>query len=50
MESCSNGVCSTSNYTYPAGYLWQTDLTGTKKNLSGKTVPIGYKPIFLTKS
>ncbi len=49
-KSCGNGVCSTSNYTYPSGYLWQTDLTGTKKKLSGKTVPIGYKPIFLTKS
>lgn len=49
-QSCSNGVCSTSNYTYPLGYLWQSDIAGTKKKLSGKTVPIGYKPIFLTKS
>jgi hypothetical protein len=47
-QSCSNGVCTTSNYTYPSTYAWQTNLSGTKTALSGKTVPIGYKPIFLT--
>lgn len=47
-KSCSKGVCTTSNYTYPTTYRYQTDLTGTKKSLSGNTVPIGYKPIFLT--
>jgi hypothetical protein len=47
-QSCSNGSCTTSNYTYPSQYAWQTDLYGTKTALSGKTVPIGYKPIFLT--
>ncbi len=47
-QSCSDGVCTTSNYTYPSSYAWQTDLSGTKTALSGKTVPIGYKPIFLT--
>jgi hypothetical protein len=49
-QTCGSGVCSTSTYTYPAGYLWQSDLGGIKKKLSGKTVKIGYKPIFLTKS
>jgi hypothetical protein len=47
-QSCANNICTTSNYTYPSSYLFQTDLTGTKTGLSGKTVPIGYKPIFLT--
>jgi len=47
-QSCSNGVCTTSKYTYPSTYTKQTDLTGKKTSLSGKTVPIGYKPIFLT--
>ena len=47
-QSCSNGACTTSNYTFPATYKWQTDLTSTKTALSGSTVPIGYKPIFLT--
>jgi hypothetical protein len=47
-QTCSAGVCTTSNYTYPATYAWQTDLTGAKTALSAATVPIGYKPIFLT--
>ena len=47
-QTCSNGVCTTSNYTFPASYAFETDLTGKKTALSGKTVPIGYKPIFLT--
>ncbi len=49
-KSCSNGSCTTSKYTYPSGYTKQTDLTGKKTSLSGGTVSIGYKPIFLTKS
>ena len=47
-QSCNRGSCSTSNYTYPAGYNTQTDLTGTKTSLTDSTVRIGYKPIFLT--
>lgn len=47
-QSCSNGICTTSNYTYLSTYAFKTDLTGSKASLSGGTVPIGYKPIFLT--
>ncbi len=47
-QSCSGGVCTTSNYTFPSSYAFETDLTGKKTALSGSTVPIGYKPIFLT--
>ena len=47
-QSCSKGTCTTSKYTYPTTYTKETDLTGTKSSLSGKTVAIGYKPIFLT--
>jgi len=47
-QSCSNGSCTTSNYTYPSAYKWLTDLTGAKTALTGATVPIGYKPVFLT--
>ena len=47
-QSCSNGTCTTSKYTYPSTYKFQTDLSDKKTALSGKTVPIGYKPIFLT--
>ncbi len=47
-QSCKNGSCTTSNYTYPTAYHYQTSIAGTKSSLSGKTVAIGYKPIFLT--
>jgi polysaccharide biosynthesis protein PslG len=47
-KTCSKGVCSTSKYTYPTTYHNQTDLDGVKKSMSGGTVSIGYKPIFLT--
>jgi hypothetical protein len=47
-QSCSNGSCTTSKYTYPSQYSKKTDLTGTKSSLSGKTVSIGYKPLLLT--
>ncbi len=47
-QTCNAGVCTTSNYTFPAGYTFETDLTATKTGLSGNTVPIGYKPILLT--
>ena len=47
-QSCSNGVCTHSNYSYPQTYKFQTDLTDTKTGLSGGTVPMGYEPIFLT--
>ncbi len=47
-QTCSNGVCTTSNYTYPPAYTFQTNLSGTKTALAPPTVPIGYKPIFLT--
>ena len=47
-QSCSHGSCSTSKYTYPTTYRYWTDLDGKKTALSGRTVGIGYKPIFLT--
>ncbi|MGA2101433.1 MAG: cellulase family glycosylhydrolase [Candidatus Sulfotelmatobacter sp.] len=47
-QSCSNSGCTTSKYTYPSTYKKQTDIYGTKTSLSGSTVGIGYKPIFLT--
>jgi hypothetical protein len=47
-QSCKNSVCTTSKYSYPTKYSHQTDLDGVKKSMSGSTVSIGYKPIFLT--
>jgi Cellulase (glycosyl hydrolase family 5) len=47
-KTCKKSVCTTSKYTYPSTYHNQTDLSGVKKSMSGGTVSIGYKPIFLT--
>jgi hypothetical protein len=47
-QSCSNGVCSTSTYTYPSGYVYSHDVAGTRTTLTGTTVQIGYKPILLS--
>ena len=47
-ESCSNGSCTTSNYSFPALYRQYRDLAGNPTSLSGQTsVPIGAKPILL---
>lgn len=49
-QSCSNGVCTTSTYTFTPvspNYTHYLDLNGKSHTISGKTVPIGYKPIFL---
>ncbi len=47
-QSCSNSGCTTSKYTYPSQYSKQTDIYGNKTSMSGNTVAIGYKPLFLT--
>lgn len=49
-QTCGSKSCSTSNYTYASKYTHQTNLSGTKTKLSGKTVPIGYQPILLTEN
>jgi len=47
-QYCNSGGCSTSKYTYPTTYHYKKDIAGVKKSISGGTVTIGYKPIFLT--
>lgn len=47
-QSCSNGVCTTSNYTYPSNYLWYHDVLGNRTALSGGIIAIGDKPILLS--
>ena len=48
-QTCSGGTCSTSKYTYPSRYnLYKSMTNGTGNQLTGTTVQIGYKPIFLT--
>ena len=48
-QSCSNGVCTYSNYTYPAKYTaYRDESSPSLYSLTGTTVQIGYKPILLT--
>jgi hypothetical protein len=49
-QSCSNGSCTTSTYTFPPAspnYIHYVDLKAKSTSIQGKTVPIGYKPILL---
>jgi hypothetical protein len=46
-QSCSNGSCTTSNYTYPTIYKQYRDLSGNVTALTGTTVAIGTRPILL---
>lgn len=47
-QSCSNGVCTTSNYTPPAQYIQYQDATGVEHAITpGQTIQIGAKPILL---
>jgi hypothetical protein len=45
-QTCSNGVCTTSEYTAPAGYAQYVDLTATTYTISGQ-IALGVKPIML---
>jgi hypothetical protein len=47
-EDCSNGSCSTKNYTVPSGYSQYLNLAGTSTGTSaGSTIQIGAKPVLL---
>jgi len=47
-QTCSNGVCTSSNYTPDPQYIQYRDLTGTVFPISaGQTIQIGAKPILL---
>ena len=46
-QTCSNGVCGTTPYTYDPLYIKYRDSEGNATALSGQTVPIGAKPILL---
>jgi hypothetical protein len=45
-QTCSNGVCTSSNYTAPTGYGHYIDLTGALHKVSGQ-IALGVKPILL---
>jgi hypothetical protein len=46
-QTCSNGVCSTTPYTYDRAYIKYRDFAGNATALSHRTVPVGAKPILL---
>jgi hypothetical protein len=49
-QSCSNGLCTTSTFTFTPvspNYIHRRDIYGAVTPISGRTVPIGYKPILL---
>lgn len=47
-QTCSNGNCTTSNFTVSAPYIQYRDLAGNVTSLTGQTsVAIGAKPILL---
>jgi hypothetical protein len=45
-QTCSDGVCTTSAYTPPAGYEQYVDLTATTYAISGE-IQLGIKPIMM---
>ena len=45
-QTCSNGVCTTSEYTSPAGYTKYVDLTAASHTISGQ-IALGVKPFML---
>ncbi len=45
-QSCSNGVCTTSPYTAPSGYVQYVDLLAATHTISGQ-IQLGVKPIML---
>jgi hypothetical protein len=45
-QTCSDGVCTTSDYTPPDGYAQYVDTTNTTYTISG-TINLGVKPIML---
>jgi len=49
-QNCNNGLCTTSTFTFTPvspNYIHRRDVYGTVTAMSGRTVPIGYKPILL---
>ena len=45
-QTCSNGVCTTSEYTAPSGYTKYVDLTAASHTISGQ-IALGVKPFML---
>jgi len=46
-QSCSNGVCTFSKYTFNPKFIQYETVYGQVVQVNGSTVPIGYQPILL---
>jgi hypothetical protein len=46
-QTCSNGTCTYSNYTFNPIFIQYVTVLGKVIPVKGSTVPIGYEPIFL---
>jgi len=46
-QTCSGGVCSTTDLSVPSQFNAYLDLSGNTTNLSGSSVPVGLKPVLL---
>jgi len=46
-QSCSNGVCTSSNYTFNPIFTQYVTVYGQVNPTTGSTVPVGYQPILL---
>ncbi len=47
LQSCKNGLCTTSNFDAPTDYTKYTDLAGNVRDITDHIVPIGAKPVML---
>jgi hypothetical protein len=49
-QTCSGGVCGTTNITAPQGFTSYVNVAGNTSTISGGTVPVGAQPILLIKN
>jgi hypothetical protein len=47
LLTCSNGTCQTKSYTVKQGAKSYGDVTGKTTAITGKTIPLGVKPLYI---
>ncbi len=46
-ETCTNGLCTTKEFTLPIGYVQYRNISGTLTPITGTQLPVGLKPVLL---
>jgi hypothetical protein len=46
-ETCTNGLCTTKEFTLPIGYIQYRTISGNLTAITGAQLPVGIKPILL---